>query len=44
LRYPGLAGDPSHWAVGAQMVNGGFLIGFTLADAEAAEPSSPAAR
>lgn len=37
LRYPGLAGDPSHWAVGAQMVNGGFLIGFTLADAEVAE-------
>jgi cystathionine gamma-lyase len=37
LRYPGLADDPSHWAVGSQMVNGGFLIGFTLADAEVAE-------
>jgi cystathionine gamma-lyase len=37
LRYPGLVGDPSHWSVGSQMVNGGFLIGFTLADAEAAE-------
>ena len=37
LRYPGLAGDPSHRMVGAQMANGGFLIGFTLADAGAAE-------
>ena len=37
LRYPGLPGDPSHWSVGPQMVNGGFLIGFTLADAEVAE-------
>lgn len=37
LRYPGLAGDASHWAVGGQMVNGGFLIGFELADAAAAE-------
>jgi cystathionine gamma-lyase len=37
LRYPGLAGDPSHWAVGGQMANGGFLIGFELADAGVAE-------
>jgi cystathionine gamma-lyase len=37
LRYPGLPGDPSHGMVGAQMVNGGFLIGFTLRDAAAAE-------
>ena len=37
LRYPGLPGDPSHGAVGGQMANGGFLIGFTLADAAAAE-------
>ncbi|MDQ2066960.1 cystathionine gamma-lyase [Xinfangfangia sp. CPCC 101601] len=37
LRYPGLAGDASHWAVGGQMANGGFLIGLTLADAEQAE-------
>ncbi|OYW53827.1 MAG: cystathionine gamma-lyase, partial [Rhodobacterales bacterium 12-65-15] len=37
LRYPGLRGDPSHWAVGGQMANGGFLIGFELADASAAE-------
>lgn len=37
LRYPGLPGDPSHKAVGGQMVNGGFLIGFTLADADTAE-------
>jgi cystathionine gamma-lyase len=37
LRYPGLPGDPSHWAVGGQMANGGFLIGFQLADAGAAE-------
>jgi cystathionine gamma-lyase len=37
LRYPGLAGDPSHRMVGGQMANGGFLIGFTLRDAEVAE-------
>lgn len=37
LRYPGLAGDASHWAVGGQMANGGFLIGMELADAEVAE-------
>jgi cystathionine gamma-lyase len=37
LRYPGLPGDPSHGAVGAQMVNGGFLIGFELADAVTSE-------
>jgi cystathionine gamma-lyase len=37
LRYPGLPGDPSHRMVGGQMANGGFLIGFTLRDAEAAE-------
>lgn len=37
LRYPGLAGDASHWAVGGQMANGGFLIGFELADAGIAE-------
>jgi cystathionine gamma-lyase len=37
LRYPGLANDPSNWAVGGQMANGGFLIGFELADAGAAE-------
>ena len=37
LRYPGLPGDPSHRVVGGQMANGGFLIGFELADAGAAE-------
>lgn len=37
LRYPGLPGDPSHGAVGSQMANGGFLIGFELADAGQAE-------
>lgn len=37
LRYPGRPGDPSHRAVGGQMVNGGFLIGFELADEAAAE-------
>ena len=37
LRYPGLPGDASHGAVGGQMANGGFLIGFQLADAGAAE-------
>jgi cystathionine gamma-lyase len=37
LRYPGLPGDPSHKALGTQMANGGFLIGFELEDATAAE-------
>lgn len=37
LRYPGLPGDPSHQAVGRQMVNGGFLIGFELAGEAEAE-------
>jgi cystathionine gamma-lyase len=37
LRYPGLPDDPSHAMVGGQMVNGGFLIGFTLRDAATAE-------
>jgi cystathionine gamma-lyase len=37
LRYPGLADDPSHWALGTQMANGGFLIGLTLPDAGMAE-------
>lgn len=37
LRYPGLPGDPSYGAIGRQMANGGFLIGFELADAGAAE-------
>ena len=37
LRYPGLPGDPSHAMVGAQMVNGGFLIGMTMDNAEIAE-------
>jgi cystathionine gamma-lyase len=37
LRYPGLPDDPSHRMVGRQMANGGFLIGFTLRDAEVAE-------
>ena len=37
LRYPGLPGDPSHRAVGGQMANGGFLIGFELAGEAEAE-------
>jgi len=37
LRYPGLKGDPSHAALGDQMANGGFLIGFELRDASVAE-------
>ena len=37
LRYPGLSGDPSHRAVGDQMANGGFLIGFELAGETEAE-------
>jgi cystathionine gamma-lyase len=37
VRYPGLPTDPSYKAVGGQMANGGFLIGFELPDAAAAE-------
>lgn len=37
VRYPGLPGDASHRSVGAQMTNGGFLIGFELAGEAAAE-------
>lgn len=37
VRFPGLPGDPSHKAVGGQMVNGGFLIGFELAGEAEAE-------
>ncbi len=37
LRYPGLPGDPSQKAVGEQMANGGFLIGFELAGEAEAE-------
>ncbi|MFM7444057.1 MAG: cystathionine gamma-lyase [Tabrizicola sp.] len=37
LRYPGLAGDASFGAIGPQMVNGGFLIGFELAGEAEAE-------
>lgn len=37
VRYPGLAGDPSHTAIGRQMANGGFLIGFELAGEAEAE-------
>jgi cystathionine gamma-lyase len=37
VRYPGLPGDPSHIAVGGQMENGGFLIGFDLGGEVAAE-------
>ncbi len=37
LRYPGLPGDASHGAVGGQMANGGFLIGFELAGEAEAE-------
>jgi cystathionine gamma-lyase len=37
VRFPGLPGDPSHRAVGRQMVNGGFLIGFELASEAEAE-------
>jgi cystathionine gamma-lyase len=37
VRYPGLPGDPSFKAIGRQMVNGGFLIGFELPDAAIAE-------
>lgn len=37
VRFPGLPADPSHKAVGGQMVNGGFLIGFDLAGEAEAE-------
>lgn len=37
LRYPGLAGDPSYAIAARQMSGFGFLIGFELATAEAAE-------
>ena len=37
LRYPGLSGDASHKAVGSQMTNGGFLIGFEMPDEVEAE-------
>jgi len=37
LRYPGLATDPSYAIATRQMTGYGFLIGFELADAEAAE-------
>lgn len=37
LRYPGRAGDPSYAVAQRQMLNGGFLIGFELADEAEAE-------
>lgn len=37
IRYPGLSGDPSHTLARAQMHRFGFLIGITLASAQAAE-------
>ncbi len=37
VRFPGLPGDASHKAVGGQMTNGGFLIGFELAGEAEAE-------
>lgn len=37
LRYPGLAGDPSHALASRQMDRFGFLIGVTLADATSAD-------
>ncbi|MFZ9199184.1 MAG: cystathionine gamma-lyase [Paracoccaceae bacterium] len=37
LRYPGRAADPAHAVAQRQMVNGGFLIGFELADEATAE-------
>jgi cystathionine gamma-lyase len=37
VRYPGLASDPSHKAIGRQMANGGFLISFELAGEAEAE-------
>lgn len=37
VRYPGLPGDPSHNLARAQMSRFGFLVGFTLESADAAE-------
>ena len=37
LRYPGRQGDPSYAISSRQMQNGGFLIGFELADEPEAE-------
>ena len=37
VRYPGLAGDPSHELATQQMSRFGFLVGLTLADRTAAE-------
>ncbi len=37
LRFPGLPSDPSYAIAGRQMAGAGFLIGFELASAEAAE-------
>jgi cystathionine gamma-lyase len=37
LRYPGLPGDPAHAVSARQMSGFGFLIGFELEDAKAAE-------
>ncbi|RMF39802.1 MAG: cystathionine gamma-lyase [Alphaproteobacteria bacterium] len=37
VRYPGLASDPSHAIASRQMAAAGFVISFTLADADTAE-------
>lgn len=37
VRFPGLADDPSHNLACAQMLRFGFLVGLTLASAQAAE-------
>jgi cystathionine gamma-lyase len=37
VRYPGLQDDPSHAIASRQMLRNGFLIGVTLAGADAAE-------
>jgi cystathionine gamma-lyase len=37
LRYPGREADPAHTVARRQMVNGGFLIGFELANEGTAE-------
>lgn len=37
VRYPGLAGDPSHKIAARQMANFGFLIAATLRDASTAD-------
>ncbi len=37
VRYPGLAGDPSHNLARAQMQRFGFLVGVTFGDARTAE-------